>query len=87
MTKDEFKEKIIDLLDQDSGVRNVVLNGCINAMSSDMAKGRFLNAAENDYVLPKAVLTAVLKELAWQYEPFDKSARKIVVQLKPFIKL
>lgn len=86
MTQSQFNEKISHLLNHDKGIRSVIYRACKNAMASDYAKSKFVNPAEDNFILPKTVLSAVLSELAWQYEPFNKQDKKQVKQIKPHVK-
>src|SRR5688572_8086948 len=90
MTSEQFKEKIRIIIsgEQDYGkpIQDVIMDACLDAMSSEYAKGTFLNAADNNMMLPKIVLCAVLEELAWQYEPLNGSDKKKVKQIKPNVR-
>ena len=85
ITPEQFAEKIRALLDDNKlGFRDQIYNACIAAMSSEYAKDKFMRSADNNYILPKTVLCAVLQRIAWQYEPHGKE-RKNVDLIKPLI--
>lgn len=86
MTKENFIEKIDYMLNDGTGIKDVIRNACISTMNSEEAKGRYLNEYDDDFILPKIVLTAVLEELAWQYEPFDKVQKKVVDRVKLLVR-
>ena len=41
-----------------------------------------INHYDNDYQLPKIILSIVCANLAWQYAPFTKKDKKIAKNLK-----
>lgn len=87
MTQQQFKKRIKAMLKEDGGIANVILNTCLSAMASEYAKGRYLNAAEDNFILPKTVLSAVFTELAWQYKPHETKHKNLVNELKPRISI
>lgn len=87
MTRTQFKEKIQTLLNEGDGINQVIVNACMVAVSSKYAENQFLNAAPDNFILPKQVLTAVFEELAFQYEPINGPDKKLVKQLKPLVKI
>jgi hypothetical protein len=85
MTKADFTQKINELLTNDGNIKEVIFNACMGVINSPYTQSSFLDKATNDFIFPKAVLSTVLTQLAWQYEPIDKENKKLIPLLKPHV--
>lgn len=77
MTKTQLKQKVqkmFDEIDVQKCVDKVIDSGCVD-----------INKWDDDFRLPKIVLSASLKELAFQYEPVDKSDKNEVSNISLFL--
>lgn len=85
MTAKEYENKIDELLKQHGGIENIIRRTCMSIVKPKYLQEQFLDPAENDsFMLPKAAITAVLRELAWQHEPVSAQGKDIVKELKPY---
>ncbi len=84
MTLAQYKKKIKGLV-KDGQLGKKVEAACINAMGTKYAQTKWLDPAEDNYILPKTVVCAVLQRLSWQYEPLSKQGKKNVQDIKPLI--
>ena len=78
MTKTQFKKKITSMkkdishyIDDES--QRLFDSGGVDPISYD-----------NNFLLPKIILTVVFKNLSWQYKPFTKEAQDAVNNLCNF---
>lgn len=65
MTNKQLKSKLKSMLKEDKKaidkyIEKVILSGSID-----------IEAAENNYILPKMLLSAIYKEMSFQYKPFS----------------
>lgn len=77
MTNAQLKQKVqkmFDEIDIQKCVDKIIDSGCID-----------INNWDDDFRLPKIVLSVSLKELAFQYEPVDKSDKNEVSNIRLFI--
>ena len=74
MTKFQLKQKINLCLKQDKAHIERLINKAIDSGCMD------IEGAENNFLLPKIILTAIYKEMSRQYSPMDgnKEAKKEV---------
>ena len=77
-TKDQCLEKLAEMADQ--------VKGHIMEKAAQLLKSGAINLPdfENDYQLPKILLTASLEHEADQWRPFDKAMRRVVKKLGRF---
>ena len=62
-----------------------VTNGIIKRSENILSSGALnLEAYEDNYVLPKIIMTACLHDIAEAYEPFNKADAKTVRNLRNF---
>lgn len=74
MTPEELKHKVEKMF------REINIQECVDAI---IDSGKVdIHSWNNDYRLPKIVLSASLKHLAWQYEPVDAHDKEQVSQVK-----
>jgi hypothetical protein len=85
MTYAQFSDKINELLAGDAGIQEVIKDACMKLTKAGCLD---LDSAEDNYLLPKQVLCAVLKELAKQYEPPSNNKKwlKQVSNMQIFVK-
>lgn len=77
MTNAQLKQKVQKMFDEiniQKCVDKIIDSGCVD-----------INSWDDDFRLPKIVLSASLKELAFQYEPVDKSDKNEVSNIRLFI--
>jgi len=85
MKAEDFTAKIIELLNTDKGIHEKIKKYAQSVITSEYAREKFLEPADNTFLLPKTVLSAVFEKLAHEYEPFYKDALKIKKELKHII--
>jgi len=79
MTKKQFLTKVDELSDRTAEdirvrARKALKQGCVE-----------LDDWENDYRLPKIMLTAICNEMAWQWRPHTPEDKAEVENIKCFI--
>ena len=79
MTKAQLRKKIKELIRKGKPEVDRMLEKAINSGAID------IEGAEDNYLLPKIILSALYSELAWQYEPLTKEGKAEVKNLKRFI--
>jgi len=74
MTNAQFKKKVKDCMKSDKAhidrlIDKAIASGCMD-----------ISGAEDNYILPKALITAIYREMSRQYHPLDhmKAAKKEV---------
>jgi hypothetical protein len=79
MTIQQLTEKIYTLIEQGKPEVDKLIQKVINSGTIDV------DAAENDFLLPKIVLSAIYSELSYECQPLSASGRKSVDNLKKFL--
>ena len=80
MSPEQFKSKVIELFDNcKTFTLEKSINKILNSGSID------LESYEDNYLLPKAFITAYFEEQAHQYRPYNKEARNEVDNIKLFL--
>ena len=79
MTEKQLRAKLSECLKNDKEmipqlIDRVIKSGCLN-----------IEDAENNFILPKSMLCAIYKEMAYQYEPFSKEGKENVKNILLFI--
>lgn len=83
MTQHEFSEKIIAMLDKGPGIKQVIYDACMSAVSSPYGKEQFLD--QTGTFIPRAALSAVFSELARKHEPVLEEDAMFVKQISNWI--
>lgn len=79
MTKDEFISKIKEMLPD---LNNLILEKANKALNS----GAFdLEDYDDNFLLPKIFMSAMGKEIEWQYKPHNKRDTKVRNNLSNFL--
>jgi hypothetical protein len=78
MTKKQFISKLKELT---KDLKELVEEEAVRLFESGAIDTK---AHDNDYALPKIVLSAVLKREAWQYSPLDGEGKKYLENLMHF---
>ena len=78
MTKDEFEVKLEDMLTK--SISSLRKDGMKLFESGGIDPEEF----ENDYLLPKIILSVILKNLSFQYLPLSKEAKAQAKNLEHF---
>lgn len=86
MTKKEYTQKCKELL-KTNDLKKTIENGMLSLIQTEYGYNKFVADAEVDFTLPKIVLNAVLKELAFQFEPLNFENKKKVEGIYQLIKI
>jgi len=78
MTKAQFREKFADLLQQ---TNNRITERAEHLLASGAIS---LSDYEDDYLLPKIILTACLEDAVFQWRPYNPKYRAEVKNLSHF---
>jgi len=79
MTKKEFRKKFNEEVRENNKLIRRLREQALSCGAFD------ITSYENNYRLPKIVITAILTECARQWKPFDDSAKKEVKNLEHFL--
>ena len=79
MTKKQFIQKVRRLNRLNS---QAILDRAVKALKSGCMD---LEAADDNYLLPKAFMTAACREMGHQWKPFDKASQKQAKNIELFL--
>ena len=70
MTREQLLSKVKQCIKADKALMEKLIDKAINSGRMD------IEGAENNFLLPKSLLSAIYKEMSRQYLPFDKQGQK-----------
>ena len=76
MTKHEARTKCRELLRQTHNGLMAHIDVALNCGALE------LSDYDDDYALPKIIVTALLREAVWQWKPLDRAAKETVLNLQ-----
>lgn len=79
MTEKQLRAKLSECLKEDKEIipnliDKIIKSGCLN-----------IEGAEDNFIIPKAILCAIYREMAYGYEPMSAEGKANVKNILPFL--